>query len=267
MIQLIQNIQGNFVTEIKGEINYVKSVEADLQKDDFINIFGLTGFLQNLSQTPKTKSLSTPNLFGYSVPVGLYEQTLDFSTCNRTATWYNMQESPEYVMNCLVCNLTGPTTGFNVTMTSLIINGIEHLNSPTSVFLGPNMINWVPANNNIVYSCTTGNATGWTYTNFVDFLNNTFGTYGLNYEARLSYKTINVGSNSVAGFYLINPENDIFSIKTISEADSGGLYRLSYENGKIGYWEDNQFTNPITNYYKATNNYFNYDCETNTIIE
>ena len=179
-----------------------------------------------------------------------------------------MQESPEYIMG-LKCGAYPETRPFKIIMSSLTVNGIEHLSSPTYMEINAINVNWVRANNNIVYDCTLGNPTGWTYTNFVDFLNYTFSTCGLNYEARLSYETINVRSNSVAGFYLIYPENDVFSIKTISEADGGGtgLYRISYENGRLTFWEDYSMASPTISYYQATNEYFNYDCETNTITE
>lgn len=258
MIQLIQNIQGNFVTEIKGNINYVQSIEAEIQGEDYINIYGLTGFLQNLSQTPKTNGLLIPNLFGYTPPVGVYQQTLDFSTCSKTARWYNMQESPEYLMG-LMCGVYPGSQTITLTIESLIVNGTEYVSTPLSATVNTNTANWVPAINNIVYNCT-GSTTGWTYTNFVDFLNYAFNSNGLNYEARVSYQTINLsGSNSVAGFYLIYPENDTFSISTTS--DSGFSMPLIYTNNTI------EYSYYLLGYYQTTTDYFNYNCDTNTIIE
>jgi hypothetical protein len=77
MIQLIQNIQGNFITEIKGDVNYVYSIEADIQREDYIKIYGLIAFLQNLSQTPKTSNIGIPLSFGYKPPVGTIQKILD----------------------------------------------------------------------------------------------------------------------------------------------------------------------------------------------
>jgi hypothetical protein len=77
MIQLIQNIQGNFITEITGSIIYVKNVEFEIQREDYINIYGLTAFLQNLSQTPKTNRVEKPFNFGYKPPINITQQTLD----------------------------------------------------------------------------------------------------------------------------------------------------------------------------------------------
>lgn len=79
MIQLIQNIQGNFITEIKGEITYAKSIEADIQREDYINIYAFTAFLQNLSQTPRTNRITKPFTFGYTPPIGIIEQNIDIN--------------------------------------------------------------------------------------------------------------------------------------------------------------------------------------------
>jgi hypothetical protein len=79
MIQLIQNIQGNFVTEIKGNIIYLKSVDAEIQREDYINIYGLKAFLQNFSKTPITSSVVKPNPFGYKPPVGIIQKDIEIS--------------------------------------------------------------------------------------------------------------------------------------------------------------------------------------------
>jgi hypothetical protein len=76
MIQLIKNIEGNFVTEIKGVVNYIGTIEAEIQQEDYVNIYGFTAFLQNLSQTPKTESFVTPNSLGYSIPIGINIKTI-----------------------------------------------------------------------------------------------------------------------------------------------------------------------------------------------
>jgi hypothetical protein len=76
MIQLLKNIKGNFVTEIKGVVNYIGTIEAEIQQEDYVNIYGFTAFLQNFSQIPKTESFSTPNSFGYSIPIGINIKTI-----------------------------------------------------------------------------------------------------------------------------------------------------------------------------------------------
>jgi hypothetical protein len=258
MIRLIQDIQGNFITEIKGGVTNVHGIQAEVQREDYINIYGFTAFLQNLSQTPKTGGLVVPNLFGYSVPTNIKQQVVSFSTCNRTARWYNMQESPEYLMGLMFGFYPGSQT-INFTIENLIVNGVEYVTTPLSASVNTMTANWVRANNNIVYNLT-GSTTGWTYTDFVDFLNYTFNSNGLNYEARVSYETIYIsGSNSVAGFYIIYPEGDTFSLSTTS--DSGFPMPMTYTNNGLssiylGY-----------GYYQTTTDYFTYDCQTNTITE
>ena len=257
MIQLIKKIEGNFVTEVKGVINYIGVIQAEIQREDYVNIYGLTAFLQNLSQTPKTESFVIPNLFGYSIPVGLYQQTVAFNTCNNKSTWYNMQESPDYVMG-LSCGLyPGPST-FTLYINSLTINGIQHITTPKSILVDSVTANWVPANNNIVSGCT-GTTTGWTYTDFVDFLNYTFVDLGVSYRAQISLVEVNLNSSSNNGFYLIYPENDVFTLSTSS--DSGNPIPLVYNNSSV-----NSGGYTSLGYYKSTDN-VNYDCETNIITE
>lgn len=79
MIQLLKNIQGNFVTEIKGNIKYGKSIIGDVQREDYVNIYGFTAFLQNFSKTPITKGLVKPNPFGYKPPIGIIQQNVEIN--------------------------------------------------------------------------------------------------------------------------------------------------------------------------------------------
>jgi hypothetical protein len=256
MLKLIKNIEGSFVTNVIGNINYVHKVNAELQNGDYIHIYGLTGFLQNLSTTEDTAALVIPNLFGYSTQFFQTVVDLDFSTCNKKATWYNMQESPDYMMGLSCGVYSGPSTVI-FTINSFVINGIEKITTPLSASVDSVTANWIPANNTVVSACT-GTTTGLTYTDFVDFLNTTFWNLGVNYRAVVSLVEVNLGSNSNNGFYLIYPENDVFSLSTAS--DSGFLTSLVYTNGNIG--------GPLIGlgYYKATDN-VDYDCETNTITE
>lgn len=252
MLELIKNIEGSFVTNVIGNINYAHKINAELQREDYINIYGFTAFLQNLTTTEDTAALTIPNLFGYQVQYNQVVQDLDFSTCNKKATWYNMQESPDYMM--FIRCLYGSTT-IVFTIDSFVINGIEQITTPLSASVNTLTANWIPANNNIVSACT-GTTTGWTYTDFVDFLNETFWNLGVDYRAQISTVEVNVVSHSNNGFYLIYPENDVFSLTTSS--NSGTIIPLTYSNGAVN--------SSYNTYYKATDN-VNYDCETNTITE
>lgn len=65
MLILLKNIVGEVVTEYTGSVRLVKNVVCDIQGEDFINLYGLTAFLQNFSKIEKTnKAASTPTLYG-----------------------------------------------------------------------------------------------------------------------------------------------------------------------------------------------------------
>jgi len=134
-------------------------------------------------------------------------------TTDRTACWYNLPESPEYINNHIVI---GGNSG-NITITSLKISGIEQIVIPPSLNIDSSNINWTYSNNLIVEGGVPGNTTGITYTNFVDFLNETFASLCLiNYRAEISHTQRNIGSGaSMAkynGFYIVSPIGIPFEI-------------------------------------------------------
>ena len=260
MLELIKNIEGNFITNVIGGVNSYHSIHAEIQKEDFIQIYGFTGLLQNLSKIEDTFSYGLPALFGFSIPATSPMVSLDFSTCNKKASWYNMQESPDYMMG-VFCGSYPSSGTVTISINSFIVNGVEHITTPKQVAIRVSTINWIPAKNDIVYDCLYGNPTGFTYSEFVDFLNKTFLELGLNnrYNARLSYVEKNLGNhNSKNGFYLIYPEDDEFYLSTSS--DSGFPYlNLIYANSQLlgpGAYE----------YYKMTND-VTYYCDIDTIVE
>jgi hypothetical protein len=79
MIQLIKNIQGIFVTEIKGVVKYSHSVTGEVQREDYIDIYGFKAFLQNFSKTPITSSMVKPYPFGYKPPTNIIQQNIEIS--------------------------------------------------------------------------------------------------------------------------------------------------------------------------------------------
>jgi hypothetical protein len=60
-----------------------------------------------------------------------------------------------------------------------------------------------------------------------------------------------VGSNSSAGFYIIRPSTDTFSINTVSNV--GTSYQLSYHESELTLWNGN----PVINYYAMDCNNIN----------
>jgi hypothetical protein len=189
-------------------------------------------------------------------------QTLDFSSCNKKAIWYNMQESPDFLMKAIMCGLD-LYSSVTFSVTSFIVNGIEYIDIPySSETLTKTNLNWVQADNNVVSGCT-GTTTGWTYTNFVDFLNYVFDSVGLDYTAILSYKEINLDvptSKSKNGFYITFPKNDVFALKTDSSA--AFFFDLTYKNDGLYY-----LFIPFPYNYNFKDKDIDYDCEKNIVIE
>jgi hypothetical protein len=79
MIQLIKKIESNFVTEIKGNLVFTGSIKGEVQREDYVNIYGFTAFLQNFSRTPITISVTKPNSFGYKIPIGITQKTIEIN--------------------------------------------------------------------------------------------------------------------------------------------------------------------------------------------
>lgn len=176
----------------------------------------------------------------------------------KSAKFYNMIESPEY-MNLLVeCNfMVGSSVTFSAT--SFIVNGQEMLPSVQTVYIDSTNINWVNANNNIVLGCVPGQ-TGVTYTNFVDFMNECFELAGMaDYRAQIAFNENQfVVSNYKTGFYLIYPTADEFELTFTS--DSGFPPILTYKKNELN-------SNLSLNYVGMTPKGFTYNCVNDIVIE
>jgi hypothetical protein len=205
----------------------------------------------------------------------------DDSFCDnlcRKAVWYNMPESPEIMMNLITCGVYPLYSSTSFTIESFIINTDNDLiNIPlSSDTINNENIIWVPAQNEVISGCTLGNPTGWTYSNFVDFLNETFSSLGVSskYEARLSYKeiysvTFNDGSTSTIppksknGFYLLFPENDTFELLVSCESQDSTVFKYTNDNLNFGF---NAMMAPYSGSW-GVNLAVDYDCKTNIIKE
>lgn len=64
MPQLIRKIQGDVLPYITNSVIYVPEIVGVLQQEDYINLYGFTGYLQDLKQTEFTQALTVPTLFG-----------------------------------------------------------------------------------------------------------------------------------------------------------------------------------------------------------
>lgn len=64
MPQLIKNIQGNFYDNTTGSVVYLKGISAEIQQEDYVHVYGLVAYLQNLTKVEQTSALTKPLLFG-----------------------------------------------------------------------------------------------------------------------------------------------------------------------------------------------------------
>lgn len=202
----------------------------------------------------------------------------------RKAIWYSMPESPTIVMNIVECGLFPFTSTTFVIESFTVNNGNELVPIPlTSDTVNNDSVIWVEADNSVISACTLGNTTGWTYSNFVDFLNYTFISLGLTrYEARLSYieidsQTFSDGSTVAppvqknrAGFYILFPEDDTFELRVSCTSQLSGDQIYVYSNNNlyidvIPYGNVDLF--PYANSSFGVSTAVNYDCKTDTIIE
>lgn len=63
-MQLIRNIQGDTYPNVVDNINYLSTISGDVQREDYVNLNGFVGFLQNLTKAEETAVLSIPSSFG-----------------------------------------------------------------------------------------------------------------------------------------------------------------------------------------------------------
>lgn len=63
-MELIKNIQGEVLTNVVGDVIYVKSLSGEIQQEDYVGLNGFIGYLQNLKKAEETAALTIPNPFG-----------------------------------------------------------------------------------------------------------------------------------------------------------------------------------------------------------
>jgi hypothetical protein len=169
------------------------------------------------------------------------------------ACWYSMVESPDFVIDVLGPNCRfGGTGPIELTVNSIVINGTEMITGlPYSDLVNVGNVDIINVNNDVISGCTMGGTTGHTYLNFVQLMNSVFSSLGLtNYSAQVSgiAKTgIPLGVPSTAGFYIISPLTDTFSIKVASAA-LYGYELIYYSDGTVTLWDG--ITIPM--YYGST---------------
>lgn len=152
-----------------------------------------------------------------------------------SACWYNMPEKPNYVIDSVYCDYYDYTAvTFNIS--SMVLNGAELITDTgyTTTITSANT-NIVSAANGI----TTCQGNNVTYSNFVDLVNQMFIDLGLtDHKAQLSLVAKpTYESGSPAGFYIIRPDTDTFTITTngVNYTETGVF--SSYMNTPNPYYE------------------------------
>lgn len=73
MIPIIKNIEAEILPNYTGDLYYFSSIEGQIGYGDYINIGGLTGYLQNFSKVNYSENLTKPQFFGlknqYNLPI------------------------------------------------------------------------------------------------------------------------------------------------------------------------------------------------------
>jgi hypothetical protein len=61
---LIKNIQGEFLVNINTNVQKIIGITGEVQQEDYVNLNGFLGYLQNLKKSEETQSLAIPSQFG-----------------------------------------------------------------------------------------------------------------------------------------------------------------------------------------------------------
>lgn len=79
MIKLVKNIEGEVLRNVVTNIPLLTSVTGEVQREDYINLNGLVGMIQNLSRVEFSKALVIPMEFGLKPSIDKKMITLEIS--------------------------------------------------------------------------------------------------------------------------------------------------------------------------------------------
>lgn len=79
MPQLIKSTQGIVYDNNTSNVVYVKSIEGEIQREDYINVYGLVAYLQNLTKSEETELLVKPLSFGLKNSKNIPVRTLNIN--------------------------------------------------------------------------------------------------------------------------------------------------------------------------------------------
>lgn len=63
-MKLVKNLGGFITPQITGNLYYFTSLNGKVGEEDYIDVYGLLCYLQNLKKTEVTKRLVKPDFFG-----------------------------------------------------------------------------------------------------------------------------------------------------------------------------------------------------------
>lgn len=79
MPQLIKSTQGIIYDNNTSNVSYVKSIESEIQREDYINVYGLVAYLQNLTRAEETEALTKPLSYGLKNSKNIQIRTLNIN--------------------------------------------------------------------------------------------------------------------------------------------------------------------------------------------
>ena len=79
MIAVIKNLEAEILPTYTGNLYYFSSLSGQIQFEDYINISGFIGYLQNFTQAYYVETLQKPSLFGLKNQYNLPTVTLNIS--------------------------------------------------------------------------------------------------------------------------------------------------------------------------------------------
>jgi len=82
MPKLIKNIGGEFFEHNTGSVLFLRPIAGQVQREDYINVFGFIAFLQNLTEVCETEHANIPLHFGLANQLNLTPVTLNFCYVN-----------------------------------------------------------------------------------------------------------------------------------------------------------------------------------------
>jgi hypothetical protein len=77
MPNLVKSITANIIEITDGDVQYINSVSAELQREDYIDLNGFMAFLQDFSKTEDTSLMQKPLVFGLKNKYNLNTVTLN----------------------------------------------------------------------------------------------------------------------------------------------------------------------------------------------